>query len=398
MERIQDNRRIILIILVALLLVCLLGVLAYNVFFAGRGGVDIAGEPPTATLAPTEEATGAAATPAEEATPTPTRVVAGATTEAPATEPTVEPTSEATTEATTGPAPASQPTPTPTRSQAQASASTGTTLIEVADTSQIEDVLQNGDFESGFDDRGVAQQWEIFKTDGANYAFSQETTEPFVQEGSSAQRISVENAVEADRFGGIYQTAEVVPGEVYTLTLNGQIRSGFGDVQASGYGYRIQYGLDFKGGTDWRAIPADHWIELPWDEQLLGGSEFEFSTQTAEVTPPSDKMTLFIRVWNKWPIQSLAEYTVDGLSLVGPVPGKVMLVSVETGEMVEGSPPAQLGATGGEIPAEEVLIDQPLPVTGLGDSPNFMEDGRFWAGIMILVMLAAGALFRARWG
>jgi hypothetical protein len=394
MERIQDNRRIILILLVALLLVCLLGVLAYNVFVAGRGGGEVAGEPPTATPVPTEEVAEAGATPVEEATPTPTRVVAGAPTEAP----TTEPTSEATTEATTGPTPTPQPTPTPTSSEELAAAPGGTTLIEVPDTSQIEDILRNGNFEAGFDDRGVAQQWEIFKTDAANYAFSQETAEPFVQDGSSAQRISVENAVEADRYGGIYQMVEVVPGEVYTLTLHGQIRSGFGDVEASGYGYRIQYGLDFEGGTDWRTIPADHWVELPWDDQLLGGTEFEFSTHTAELTATSDKLTLFVRVWNKWPIQSLAEYTLDNLSLVGPVPGKVMLVSVETGEVAEGSPPTQLGATGGEIPAEEVLIDQPLPVTGLGGEPNFMEDGRFWAGVIILVLLAAGALFRARWG
>ncbi|MFN8459951.1 MAG: hypothetical protein U0401_35765, partial [Anaerolineae bacterium] len=42
-------------------------------------------------------------------------------------------------------------------------------------------------------------------------------------------------------------------------------------------------------------------------------------------------------------------------------------------------------------------INQPLPVTGEGDLPGLWQDGRFWLGLLILMLLAAGAVFRARW-
>ncbi|HRV96562.1 MAG TPA: hypothetical protein P5526_30685, partial [Anaerolineae bacterium] len=54
MERFQENRRVILIALLALVLICLVGVLIYNVFFAASGQ-NVAGEPPTATPVSTQE-------------------------------------------------------------------------------------------------------------------------------------------------------------------------------------------------------------------------------------------------------------------------------------------------------------------------------------------------------
>jgi hypothetical protein len=400
MERIQDSRRVILIVIVALLLVCLLAVLAINVFFSPGGGDDVAGPPPTATPVPTEEEAADITTPEEEdLTPTPTRVVSGGVAETPL----AEATTEATTEA--APGPTAQPTATPTAAAAAAETSTSAPIIrviEVPDLSQIDDTLRNGGFEEGFDERGVGLHWKSFQNDGTNFAFSEETAPPFVQAGQSAQRVSVEFAVEPDRFGGIYQTAEVVPGEVYTLTLYGQIRTGFGDVIASSYGYRLQYGIDYKGGQSWQSIPANEWVELPWGEQLITGSEFEFSEFTTQITPTSDELTLFIRTWNKWPIQSLVEYTFDSISLVGPIPGKVMLVTVETGvETGSGTAMAAGGTetgTGAETTAPpEAMIDQPLPVTGIGGSANLMADGRFWGGILVLLLLGAGAVYRAKW-
>jgi hypothetical protein len=400
-ERLQENRRVILIILVALLLICLLAVLAYNVFFAGVGDNVVGGPPPTATLAPTEETPEAALTAETEVTPTPTRVISEAPTEELTTGPTGEPTAEPTGQPTDTPTPASQPSGADTTTTTSGVAP----VTDVVEVSRIDNVLKNGDFEEGFDDRGVGKNWGIFKLDGANYAFSQETAEIFVQEGASAQRISVEFAVEPDRYGGIYQTVKVTPGQVYTLTLHGQIRSGFGDVLASSYGYRIQYGIDYKGGENWQTVPAAEWVELPWDEQLLNGSEFEFSEYTTQITPTSDKLTLFIRVWNKWAIPTLAEYTLDNLSLVGPVPGEVMLVSAETGEVV--STGAATGTVAGTVAGTtsvtgtatgEAIVDKPLPVTGIGASGNLMQDGRFWGGVVVLVLLGIGAIYRAKWG
>jgi len=387
MERIT-NRRVILIILIALLLVCLLGILAYNVFLRGAGDDVAGGIPPTATPVPTEETLEDDVTPEEVLTPTPTRVITGQET----TEATVEATDEGVVE------PAETPTPRPTTPPATSVAITPS-VIEVPDLSQIDEILENGGFEEGFQENGVGTSWGSFQTGSVNVAFSQETAELFVFEGNFAQRISVEHAVEADRFAGIYQTVEVVPGEVYTLTLHGQIRSGFGDVNQSGYGYRMQYVIDYEGDTNWQNIPADEWVELPWDEQLLGGSEFEFGAYTTHITPTNEVMTLFVRSWNKWPIQSLAEYTLDGLSLVGPLPGQTLMVSTGTGGetgLASGGPAAG-GATGTPTAGGDQLVDGGLPTTGITAPAAFMHDGRFWGGVIVLLLLALGAIYRAKW-
>jgi hypothetical protein len=244
MERITENRRIILIILIALLLVCLLGVLAYNVFFRGTGQDVAGGIPPTATPVSTEETPEGEATTEEVLTPTPTRVISG--------QEAVEATVEATTEGTVEPA--ETPTPRPTTPPATSAAITPS-VIEVTDVSQIDEILENGGFEEGFQENGVGTAWGSFQTGSVNVAFSQESAELFVFEDNSAQRISVEYAVEADRYAGIYQRVEVIPGEVYTLTLHGQIRSGFGDINQSGYGYRMQYAIDYEGDTNWQMFP-----------------------------------------------------------------------------------------------------------------------------------------------
>jgi hypothetical protein len=183
-------------------------------------------------------------------------------------------------------------------------------------------------------------------------------------------------ATQPDRYAGIYQQLEVVPDQPYTLELHGQIRSNYGDTQASSYGYRLQYAVDFNGGEDWRKIPAEAWIELPWDEQLLGSPEAEFLSYTTVITPTSEQLTLFVRAWNKWAESGLAEYSLDSLSLIGASPTPVVIASVT-------------GVKNGET-----LI----PVTGDDEPTSLMQDGRFWGAMLILLLLAAGAIYRGRWG
>ena len=127
----------------------------------------------------------------------------------------------------------------------------------VVEVEEFGELISNGLFDDGFDENGVGLQWESFETGGANINFSPETADVFINSGDAAQRISVEFANEADQHGGIYQTLEVVPNEVYTLTMNGQVRTGFGDVDDSSYGYRMQYAIDPMGGSNWRSIPAE---------------------------------------------------------------------------------------------------------------------------------------------
>jgi hypothetical protein len=232
-------------------------------------------------------------------------------------------------------------------------------------------VLENGDFEKGVDEQGVALNWQSFSNGGAVVSYSAETGDPHIRNGTRAQRISIAQASQQSRYAGIYQAVEVKAGQPYTLTLHGQIRTGPGDIEASGYGYRMQYAIDDTGGTNWQAIPDEDWIELPWDEQRLDAADVEFLSYETTITPSSDDLTLFVRGWNKWADPGLAEYTLDDLSLVGRPAGPAMVQ--ENGETL-------------------------IPETGAGDTLSLLADGRFWGAVLILLLLAGGAIYRGRWG
>ena len=365
-SRFGSNRRFLLIGLVFILLICLVGILIYRVLTENGGG-EVAVETPTPS--PTEALPTVIATVEEEVpTPSPTRVIAEQPTEQPATAPTATPLAQ--------PSPTPTPVIPPTPLNQPTSAANVSRPVK-AGPGQPENLLVNGDFEEGFSKDGVALDWHSFTNGGAIVSFSSEAPGPYVLSGDSAQRISIAQAGEPDRYAGIYQQVEVVPSRPYTLELHGQIRSGFGNVQASSYGYRMQYAIDQSGGENWRQLPADAWVELPWDEQLLGSPDVKFSAYTTVITPTTAQLTLFIRAWDKWPEPGLAEYTLDSLSLIGPSPSPALLAAEE------------------ENPDERSTL---IPVTGDSGSAGLLSDGRFWGAILILLLLAGGAMYRRGWG
>lgn len=356
----QDRRkrqfRIVLLGLFVLLLICLIGALLYQILFGdGDDGGPV--DTPTPTFTPTAEGPDVVITP-EMPTPTPTLVVI----EEPSPEPTEEPI--AIPEPTEEPAPTSAPTTQPLPDS---------DLGPIISPGAIENLLKNGDFEEGFDAQGVGLEWTGFRNDRVIVVFSPESPGPYVKSGDTAQRITLAEATQPDRYAGIYQQVNIVPGETYTLTLYGQIRTGFGDIDLSSYGYRVQYAIDHKGGNNWQDVAAENWVELPWDEQLLHSPDVEFLEYTTIITSSSDQITLFVRVWNKWADPGEAQYTLDNLSFVGPSP-------IED-----------------DSDGDETLIDQPLPTTGAGDSSSFIGSSRFWGAVLVLLLLAAGAISRAKW-
>ena len=363
-QKSRFDRRYLLIGLVVAALLCLVGLVIFRVFT--EGGDEVAVNTPTPIPALTEEPT-VVATVADEPTPSPTRVIAE--------EPTEEPTTEVTTEPTpTEPTPTAAP-PTPAGSPTTGAADM-TISVGVVEGGPPENQLKNGDFEEGFDEQGLALDWTSFSNGSAIVSYSKEITGPHVASGSSAQRISIAEATQPDRYAGIYQQMEVAPNQPYTLTLHGQIRTGPGDTQASSYGYRVQYALDFNGGDNWRNVPAEGWVELPWDEQPLGSPNVKFLPYTTVITPTYEELTLFVRAWNKWADPGLAEYTLDDLSLVGVASAPVLIVS-------------------GESPDDG---DALIPVTGDDGPTSLFSDGRFWGAMLILLLLATGAIYRGRWG
>ena len=375
MDAIRENpRRMILIGLVILVLICLVAVLIFRIFTAGDEIVG--GNTPTPISAATAEPT-VAGTP-EEPTATPTRVLSET--------PTVVPLSETTTTIT--PTATTAPTATPTR-PATVAAQGNVPAAGVPQPGSIENLIKNGDFEQGFDQRGVALQWEPFKNDSVQAMYGRETF-PYVESGSSAQRITVLGASEQNRHAGIYQQIDVVPGQVYSLTLHGQIRTGLGDVNKSSFGYRMQYAVSDPSLKNWQNVPEANWVELPWDEQLINASVTKFYSYTTTIKPTSTQITLFARTWNKWPDPGEAHYTFDSFSLVGPAPVPAPLLT--SGGATTTTPATTTTTTG------ETMVDKGLPKTGAGDEANFVHDGRFWGGLLVLLLLAAGAVYRAKWG
>jgi hypothetical protein len=339
--------RIILLILFILLLVVLVGVLLYNILFGGGNG-EVGQATATPTPSPTSGGVDIIITPSEP-TATPTRVLAE-TPESTAT-PETEPTEE--------------PLPTPT----QATSPEEFTPQPIVAPGIVTDLLENGDFEEFTD--GVGTGWSAFRNDAVIAVFSPEGPDgPYVDHGEYAQRITMAEATQPDRYAGVYQQVDVVPSEVYSLTLHGQIRTGYADVNLSSYGYRIQYAIDHTGGENWQAVPAETWVELPWDEQQLHSPDVEFLSYTTEISSTSDTITLFVRVWNKWANPGEVQYTLDNFSLIGAT------------------------QTGG---SDDQMIDKPLPTTGDGGTTGFVGSAPFWGALVVLALLAAGAVYRSKW-
>ncbi len=181
------------------------------------------------------------------------------------------------------------------------------------------DVIVNGNFQDGFAASGVANGWNGFGRASGDFGWSDETYPTLLYESQHAQAMRIRTAQYPDAYVGIYQTVSVVDGQPYQLALRGLIRSTEGNPQLSSWGYRLQWGLDPKGGADWKAV--HQWIDLGWDDQPIGAPTPTIDAYEDTITPEGNTLTLFIRGWRKWttPI-SQGEFIIDAVHLTGPVP------------------------------------------------------------------------------
>lgn len=181
-------------------------------------------------------------------------------------------------------------------------------------------VLLNGSFEEEYD-MGVAKHWNAFNNGGyTHFSYHDDTWEKVVYDGGHSQLIEIATDGVGgikDRYSGIYQVANVVPGKRYMFSFYGMVRSTEGSAHRSRYNYRIEVGYDFDGGTDPWAVTE--WTEMddwPEYERLKPGV---FSGYAKGVTATSDKLTVFIRVHKKFPTRlKEANINIDAVSLVGP--------------------------------------------------------------------------------
>jgi len=266
--------------------------------------------------------------------------------------------------------------------------------------SQSVNLIVNGEFEDGFFE-GIEVGWERFATGNVQAGWQDDTWDEVVYEGEHSQLLSLKDAWETDRYVGIFQVIRVVPHSEYLLTLHGLVRSDEGSVAESDYGYRLQYGLDFGGGTDWQSLKVA-WVELPWNDQQRSAAPTEGyrrETYTATITAQTTKVTLFIRGWKKWPGGSEGNYNVDGLSLVESnlvsvpqstdTPAAVMSTPVPTTAHVVST----LAAQATETPVMTSTPAPGMPQTGssvLSISDNLLV----MTSVLFLAVLIGGVIWK----
>lgn len=186
------------------------------------------------------------------------------------------------------------------------------------------DVLVNGGFEEGFYATpigAVGNGWGWFTNEGkANYGFYDDQWSQVVAEGDHSQLIEINthNILDADpdRYAGIYQTVKVVPGKRYVLRMQETIRS----TQRKGdrWRYMIQVGWLEGASSDWTQV--DNWSQFrsQYHPRTEPGRFRRFRTV---ITPESDTVTLFIRVWKKWGNSEVElDVNLDAITLVGRLP------------------------------------------------------------------------------
>lgn len=331
--RFSHNKRY----LAAVVLVFTLVLVACSPFGRRQQVVDAAAAEPTATSLPTQTPMPAVAL----ATPTPTQAPQLATptpteTATPLPTPTEEPTHTPTVE----------PEVEPVEAEGQGEAAVAgvmSTAARAAPRPETGDLLTNGSFEEGFDEEGVALGWTPFSTSKADaiYAWQDETDDAHVSHGEHAQLMRIMGPGKPDQFVGIYQTFEVVPGETYTLTMHGLIRSSLANERYDPLAFRYQWAVDDGGGTDWRAVEWVDWTELGWNDVRLDAKNPTINAYVTQIAPQAGRVTLFIRGWSKWALfQSEAKFYLDGVFVRGPLP-------VATGAAPETGAPAAMPVTGG---------------------------------------------------
>lgn len=197
----------------------------------------------------------------------------------------------------------------------------GVTLLALTALAGMGDnLLQNGDFESGFASvpgcGEVANGWGCFTNGGAaDYKFADDTWAPVVKDGQHSQLITISTKRQwgqPDRIAGIYQTVNVQPGKTYLLDLYGIIRAD--DQDPDPWRYVVEWGVDPNGGTDWTQV--QQWHVLPWNryDPLLNPGPYQHAQVT--IQPTTSRITIFIRVRMKWGMWFReVNVNLDGLTL-----------------------------------------------------------------------------------
>jgi hypothetical protein len=124
---------------------------------------------------------------------------------------------------------------------------------------------------------------------------------------------------------------------------------------------------------------------LPWDKIDPRTAPTGLQSFTAAFVAPSDRITLFIRLWKKWgTVYREVDFNVDAISLWGPAvaappPGKVVIPPAKPPVVV--IPPAKPPVVVAPPAQPPVVVPSPAPpLPGACAGPNLVVNGSFEAG------------------
>jgi len=254
-----------------------------------------------------------------------------------------------------------------------------------AEPTEPVDVITNGKFEKPWEDNdGVAPDWEGFSNGQAHIGWYEELWPEAVRTGERAQLMEIFEVEPniLDRVVAIYQTVNVAPNATYELTINAILRSQVQPGDRNKNEFEMAWGIDYSGTGDYESV--EEWFIIPLEEQFRLGSNGEFpddvplfyETIVEPVeTRDGSNISLFIRGLKKFPTGAEVNFNVDDVSLIGPPPGVIVVITPEPD-----SPQP-------DTPAPEA---ETMPETGLTLSKN-VSPGALVLGSLVLVVLGATA-------
>lgn len=308
----------------------------------------------------------------------------------------------------------------------------GFTLVEGSNPSlskpgafqSLTNPIRNGDFEQN-PTSNVATYWQPYDNGQAHYGWYDEKWAEAVHSGYHSQLMEiflVEGYV-PDRVIGIYQTVDVVPSMVYSLTMFAIMRTD-APIELRNKGqYSMSWGVDFSGQGKYHLVQT--WVPMTLTEQLRIGSNtvsvdepggLFFETVTGAInTGNSNKITLFIRGVKHEPTGTEVLFNIDDVTLLGPfvpppTPTPRPTITPTYPPLPTFTPTPTLTLTPTPLPTQTPIAavppPPPLPITGNPAAPvseqnNLPQAGGILPkdipfsalvfGGVILIVLTAGA-------
>jgi hypothetical protein len=244
----------------------------------------------------------------------------------------------------------------------------------------------------------------------------QTTSEP-----NNALELHMQSTDQIDARIGVYQTVDVVPGQVYQFSMSTtlQIQSGATTLQPDdpeapleAQNHTIELYFDHTGNTNWRTIPHPWWTIIPFEENKL---EFQVSEDDEDlaniqnymtyIEAQSNQMTIFITFWRKWAnwrtgiasVDCVALIPVDRASVevpIGPQPAAAILAYDNPARAGEGAEPAVL-IQGEDI--QPLSLDPPASPQIVPASGGVLERTRSVLTMVASVIVSAGLIGAGIW-